>query len=497
MTATLQVDRLIPNPWNKARMKRASKQAIKELAASIDKVGVLQPIVVRQLNGSTPQYQIVAGERRWAAAKVAKLKEVPIAERDLTDVEVVEILAIENGQREDTHPLEDAAHYAFLLEKGAYDVAAIAAKVGKSNSHVYQRLKLAELIEDARDGFEKGELTLGHATLIARLPAREQQTVLKWINASWRQWVPVDELKDHIEHEIYLDLKGAPFDVKADDLVKTAPCTQCPKRSGYAPDLFPELAKRDVCTDPVCFRAKTQAHVAKKIKQQEAKGVELVRISSDYSGGRSKKNVIPPHDWTEAKKSDAGAKPAIVVQGRGTGTIKYVKVKARPKQPQGTTSHPVGPATDTREYDIHQAIIKERAEEFAELVKAISQWIVLEDDIALFFAGNFEPIYLGWPDAGGRRSRERSTRWDEELEEVIIPSLPGTWSKGAGDWGRYQPQDGQAGRHFLAFQVWLARDTGDLDKELEREAKKRLKAEEKAAKSAATKKKASKRKVSA
>jgi ParB/RepB/Spo0J family partition protein len=145
-----------------------------ELAASIKEHGVLQPILVRP-NGKAGTYELVAGERRYRAAQEAGLAEIPALVRELTDTQVLEIQVIENLQRDDLHPLEEADGYRQLAKTKGYDVARIAERIGRSVKYVYDRMKLAGLVDEARKIFLDGRITAGHAILLARLKPEDQK----------------------------------------------------------------------------------------------------------------------------------------------------------------------------------------------------------------------------------------------------------------------------------------------------------------------------------
>ena len=145
-----------------------------ELAESIRERGVLQPILVRPAPGAPGEYQIVAGERRWRAAQRAGLHAVPVLVRSLDDVEVAEIGIIENVQRADLNPLEEAQGYKVLLERFSRTQEAIAKTVGKSRSHVANALRLLNLPSAVRDHVQAGRLSAGHARAIAASPDPER-----------------------------------------------------------------------------------------------------------------------------------------------------------------------------------------------------------------------------------------------------------------------------------------------------------------------------------
>jgi ParB family chromosome partitioning protein len=139
---------------------------INELADSIREVGILQPILVRPAPGSAGDYQIVAGERRWRAAQMAGLKTVPILVRELDDLAVLEIGIIENVQRADLNPVEEALGYRALIERFGRTQEAVAQTVGKSRSHVANALRLLSLPDEVQSLLLSGALSAGHARAI-------------------------------------------------------------------------------------------------------------------------------------------------------------------------------------------------------------------------------------------------------------------------------------------------------------------------------------------
>ena len=152
-------------------------EALQELADSIRTKGLLQPIVVRPLNGGT-SFELVCGARRLRAAKLAGLDALPASVRILSDQEVLEIQVIENLQRTDLHALEEARGYQQLLATKGYDVARIAERVGRSVKYVYDRVKLLGLTKEAQDLFLRGKFTPGHAILLARLKPEDQKRAI-------------------------------------------------------------------------------------------------------------------------------------------------------------------------------------------------------------------------------------------------------------------------------------------------------------------------------
>ncbi|MFW0777749.1 MAG: ParB/RepB/Spo0J family partition protein [Rickettsiales bacterium] len=140
-----------------------------ELAESIEKNGIMQPIVVRQLQGAET-YEIVAGERRWRASKIAGLQNVPVIIREITDKQALELALVENIQRQDLKPLEEAAGYQRLIEEFDYLQEELATVVGKSRSHVANLLRLLGLPDEVKELLDKDELTMGHARALLNAP---------------------------------------------------------------------------------------------------------------------------------------------------------------------------------------------------------------------------------------------------------------------------------------------------------------------------------------
>ncbi len=160
-----------PNPRNPRR--NFSDAELDELAASIRERGIIQPIVVRSVRGAADSYEIIAGERRWRAAQRAGLHDVPIVVHEASDSEALELAIIENVQRADLNPLEEATGYQRLGEEFSYSQDDIAKTVGKSRSHVANTLRLLKLPDAVKAYINVGKLTAGHARALVGLPDPE------------------------------------------------------------------------------------------------------------------------------------------------------------------------------------------------------------------------------------------------------------------------------------------------------------------------------------
>jgi ParB family chromosome partitioning protein len=177
------IESLKPNP-DQPR-KHFSAENLEELTASIRDKGVLQPILVRPQPGEDGMWQIIAGERRWRAAQAARLKAVPIIERAMDDVEVMEVAIIENVQRADLNPVEEALAYGSLMSRFGRTQDALAGVVGKSRSHVANTIRLLQLPDSVLDHVMENRLSAGHARALITAPNPEalaEQVLAKGLN---------------------------------------------------------------------------------------------------------------------------------------------------------------------------------------------------------------------------------------------------------------------------------------------------------------------------
>lgn len=158
-TNTLPLNEIVPN--KEQPRKTFDEDALQELADSITQHGVLQPLLVRPLPAGG--YQLVAGERRWRASRIAGLKEVPVVIKELSDVETMEIAIIENLQREDLNPIEEAEGLQALIDRCGFTQEEVAVSVGKSRPAIANSLRLLKLPQEVRDMTRNGEISAGHA----------------------------------------------------------------------------------------------------------------------------------------------------------------------------------------------------------------------------------------------------------------------------------------------------------------------------------------------
>jgi ParB/RepB/Spo0J family partition protein len=278
---------IINSPTNPRKRKGLDIGSLNAMAESIRANGIMQPIVVRPLPGARvadtadlqprPVYEIIAGERRWRGAVIAELMTMPVLMRDdLDDDQVAEMQLVENIEREDLDPLEEADGFEMLRSRYGYTIAQIAAKIahGKGESYVYKRITLTKLGAEVRQAmYEEPPLDVSVALLIARYAAEQQGDVLAYLRGMKvnGEWPSFRQAKPALAEAFHLVLAHAVFDIESEDLVAGAgSCTACPKRSGNQGDIFGDQTEPDSCTDTACFQSKREAH-ALRLRQSLAK----------------------------------------------------------------------------------------------------------------------------------------------------------------------------------------------------------------------------------
>ena len=214
------IDRVVPNPKQPRRTFIESE--LEELAESIRAKGVLQAILVRPDPSNADMFEIIAGERRWRAARRAGLTTIPAVVREMDDREVLEIAIIENVQRSDLNPVEEAEAYKALIDRFGRTQESVAAQVGKSREHVSNTLRLLNLPEDVREHVREGRLTAGHARALLKtkdpsafaqlviskgLSVRDTEALAKEEKSSRGEAKPANDDKDVDTQALELDLQ--------------------------------------------------------------------------------------------------------------------------------------------------------------------------------------------------------------------------------------------------------------------------------------------------
>ena len=341
----LRIDALHESPFNPRKI--FDDAALQELAADINSVGrVLQPLLVRprpsplfahhaalEADPNHGGFEIVFGHRRYRAAELAGLTEVPCMVRAMTDAEARRAQISENLQRTDVHPIEEAEGYQALIDHDGQTADSIAEQFGKSRSYVYGRLKLLQACPEIRKACLAGEVGAEVALLIARLRTDKlQEKALGYIRADYR--AKLDDggkasyrtIRDLLVEKFTLDLKSAMFDVADETLLPLAgSCVTCPKRSANAPeyaDLVESSTSRwgmskpgsaNACTDPDCFDAKKKAHLKREADKLAAAGKVVV------DGNAARNSISARGEIKGAYVALADVKAALAKPNKITG----------------------------------------------------------------------------------------------------------------------------------------------------------------------------------
>jgi ParB/RepB/Spo0J family partition protein len=287
----LPLDKIHESPSNPRKTFHKVKEA--ELEASVREKGVLVPIKVRPRPNGTPDgYEIVYGARRFRAALAAGRAVIPALVQVLSDKEVLEEQVVENLQRADVHPLEEAEGYRALIEHHGYNGVTLGAKVGKSKQYISERMKLLDLVDVGRQALLDEKLSVRVALYIARVPTQLQKDVVKGLlPQKGEPPIGVLQARDYIRDNFMLPLAEAPFSTTDATLVAAAgACASCPKKTGNQRELFVDVKNPDICTDPICFRSKVDAAWLQRVATAKAAGqkvlepAEAKKVFESYDG---------------------------------------------------------------------------------------------------------------------------------------------------------------------------------------------------------------------
>lgn len=384
MTTLIQIQPALIAPSLTNPRKTFDSAKLAELAESIKSSGLHSPVLLRPLPANRlddtfrnrgdgnplPTHELVTGERRLRASIMAELPEIPAIVRDLTDAEALEIQVIENLQRDDLAALEEAEGYEHLMQHSGLNADQVAAKIGKSRSYVYARLKLLDLCQEGRQAMREGKLDASKGLLLARIPdSRLQVQALKEIT---RQDYRGDMLShraaaQHIQDNYMLRLADARFPIKDATLVPEAgACKACPKRTGANPDLFADVKGADVCTDVVCYRKKDQVHAERQLEEAKANGLKVI-------SGKEAKELMP-HSWSnrveghlrlDEKADGVDGQPLrkLLTKQLASGELKPVMVANPHKEGELVAVVPVEKISDALAKAGHTKAAEQRAKE--------------------------------------------------------------------------------------------------------------------------------------
>jgi ParB family chromosome partitioning protein len=315
----VRLEELEPSPFNTRVI--VEDDAMRGLVESIRTRGIQQPLICREvpIEGEIVKFEIVAGHRRFFAGGLAGLEAAPVIFRELTDDQARELQIVENLQRADLPPLEEARAFneAMTFADGKMlDVQTLAARLGKSPVYINRRLTLLDAIAPVQEALSKRLIDVGHALELARLSEAEQLRLLYWLGVveetaeddpdedededeDGEDDLPgatldsigdevttksLPELRKYIASTTLRVLGAAPFNPNDALLIEEAgSCADCLKRSGSSPLLFNDVAGDDVCTDRSCFDDKVKAFIARAISEAKAAGRQLDQITTEHS----------------------------------------------------------------------------------------------------------------------------------------------------------------------------------------------------------------------
>jgi ParB family chromosome partitioning protein len=243
-----------------------SESDMQNFAMELALHGIISPLTVRPMPSG--RFELVAGERRLRAAKIAKFKVVPVIIRQLTDQQVIEIQLSENLQRENPHPLHEAEAIG-MMQKKCMTIEEIAGRLGKSKQFVYTRLKLLALISAFKEMVFQNTLSLNDALQIATLSETSQTEFFEEHCKDWKKNknFRIGNLEYYLDRYRY-DLRNAPFDIKDKNLLSEAGnCSTCPSNSATLKSLFPDYAKRAICSNSQCYNKKCSIHFLTGLKE--------------------------------------------------------------------------------------------------------------------------------------------------------------------------------------------------------------------------------------
>lgn len=294
----IELSKLIESRRNPRKVFDEKAQA--DLVESIKRYGVLTPLIVRAV-GNDGKFEILAGARRYRASIAAGEKDAPCRVVEVENDTALEVIVVENLQRQNVHPLEEAESFREILELSNGDMAGLCNKVGKKRSFVEKRLILIKLADKGKKLFASGKMTEAHAMLIARLTPVDQKQAFEYFE---QDEPSIGALRQWIEGELMLEIAKAPWD-KADAhlVMKAGPCTTCPKRTAVSKELFDDIKAGDRCTDGECFKTKMRAHITNVEKSLKAQGNKVYGIYESYRQKAETGTLLQGH-WLEIKKKD-------------------------------------------------------------------------------------------------------------------------------------------------------------------------------------------------
>lgn len=334
----VQIDDLIPSPTNPR--KTFFKQSLMEMSESIKQIGIIQPPGVRKHKTEKGKYEIIYGERRTRAAKIAGLKVIQVLVKELDDAQVLDLQVTENLCREAVPPLEEAEVLKYYYDNKHFTVEEIALKMGCSVGRIYSRIKLNNLIDELKEMLNSGELNVSVAIFISSLPHDVQRSIIQTFNVDVNDnyIIPnLNEIRALIRKGFMLYLSDAIFDIKDENLVKAVgSCINCQFNTSCNKSLFPELERSARCVNRPCFDNKTITHAkieheAYKSKQDGIKD-DYYYVSTEIQKSSALEKtfgkVYYANEYSFVPQKSANTKLALVVNdGMDYMNQRYIKIK--------------------------------------------------------------------------------------------------------------------------------------------------------------------------
>lgn len=256
-------DQIDFSPFN--YRKKIDENKLNQFAEELAQHGIISPLTVRP--GKQGRYELVAGERRLKAASIAKLKQVPVCIRELTDEQVIEIQLSENMQRENPHPFHEAQGIA-LMQQAGKKMEEMALRLGKSKQYIYSRLKLLSLVKPFQEMFLSDAISIGEAYELATLSPKSQQELFDDECTGWKEqeYFHLPDLDDTLRRYKY-ELAKAPFDT-TNPTLGLGSCEKCHFNSSTLLNLFAGIDERSICSNKQCFQSKCTQHFSNSIQQK-------------------------------------------------------------------------------------------------------------------------------------------------------------------------------------------------------------------------------------
>lgn len=360
---TLKTNQLTESKTNPRGKEAFKDESFQDLVSSIKEKGVLVPILVREINadkGGLRTYEIIAGHRRFRAAKEAGIEEIPATVAVMDDTEAREAQIIENLQRADVHPMDEADAFKFLADESNQTVQDIARKVGKSERYVRDRLGLTNLVPEARKGFKAGEISLTSAILISKVEdLKVQKDIAK---EAIENGYDGRYLKRQIQEQVFNAYRNKPWAKDA----KLAEIFGGEKRA----TLFGTDA--DDLEDPAEHAKKMAAFLEYTIRTNEEKGNKIVKIYSGY-GAPEQSGVLSRDQYkvldTAKERKEANEDIlGLIVEGYDVGKVVHISTDPEDlKDSVSSTSHKMTPEEKEKKK-------KEKAKKAEKTQKMIEEW---------------------------------------------------------------------------------------------------------------------------